>query len=147
MLFGSSRRPTSRSRRSRDLSVNEGTLDRVVGGMPPRGTGDRLIATVVQAVIDGSRLVGHHTGGEEGAALGVGDWFDQWRLDVGCPVPGNGSVGELAAGDEPGREAAHRPLSMRAVPGTDPVSGMPATQWSRQTRLIGMTSRSAHQRR
>jgi hypothetical protein len=87
------------------------------------------------------------TPSDEGAELLVGQRLDQQCWDAGRLHAGERVGRDVPAGGEPGGEAADGLLAMRAVPGADPRSSIPATHWLSDARLIGSRSVSAHQRR
>lgn len=108
--------------------------------------GGGLVATVMKSVPDRRSGFGNGAGGDEGAEFVVGEWLDHRRLDAGC-LHARKRVGvDVAAGGEPGREAADGELADAGGAGAAPASSSPAIQELRAARLIGRWSCSVHQR-
>lgn len=98
---------------------------------------DGLVATVVEGVLGSGVLVGDGAGGYQCTELGVGEWLDQRRFVSGCLDAGEGVGVELAAGSEPGREAAYGELANAGGARDEPPSSNPAIHELSEARLIG----------
>jgi hypothetical protein len=100
-----------------EVEVVELQVDELTGadGGLEHDPDDGLVAAVVECVLGPSPFTGtvvvNGAGGEECTELAIGEWLDQRRFVSGCLDAGKRVGVDLAAGCEPGCEAAYGELA------------------------------------